>query len=108
MASEDRKIEAVDLIAEELDQLADYKKDMDGRVNHIFLRCGINDKLVQRAILKAAQALSKNKLEEAREEAEEVSNLCMAKIQPLPLFDLGKNDAWECSGPGACKPRTGV
>lgn len=104
MASEERKLEAVDLISEQLDQLADYKKDMDGRINRIFLQCGINNKHIQRAITKAAQALSKDKLEEACEEAEEVSNLCRAKIQPLPLFDLGENDALEYSGPGACKP----
>jgi hypothetical protein len=80
MSSEQSKRNAMELVADILQDLEGYKAEADGRIQQVYLDNGINDKMVQRAVKKAAQARVKRKTEEVKAEADEVSQLCTDEL----------------------------
>lgn len=76
MSSEQGKRNAMELVANILEDLEEFKAEVDSRLQQVYLDNGVNDKMVQRAIKKAAQARVKRKTEEVKAEADEVSELC--------------------------------
>lgn len=91
MASEQKKKEAVEGVRFILEDLEEIKAEKDSEIEGIFLSCGINDKEVQKAIKKVAQALVKDKVETCHAEAAEIENLCKICAKQMPLF---QPDGW--------------
>ena len=80
MSSEQSKRNAMELIADILQDMEEFKAKADSRIQQVFYENGINDKMLQRAVKKAAQARVKRKTEEVKAEADEVSQLCTDEL----------------------------
>lgn len=80
MSSEQSKRNAMELVADILQDLEEFKAEADGRIQKVYLENGINDKMLQRAVKKAAQARVKRKTEEVRAEADEIRQLCADEL----------------------------
>ena len=80
MSSEQSKRNAMELVIDILQDFEESKAEADGRIQQVYLENGINDKMIQRAVKKAAQARVKRKTEEVKAEANEVSQLCTDEL----------------------------
>jgi len=80
MSSEQSKRNAMELVTDILQDLEEFKAEADGRIQQVYLENGINDKMLQRAVKKAAQARVKRKTEEVKAEADEISQLCTDEL----------------------------
>lgn len=80
MSNEQSKRNAMELVADILQDLEESKAEADGRIKQVYLDNEVNDKMIQRAIKKAAQARVNRKTEEVKAEADEVSQLCTDEL----------------------------
>ncbi len=92
MASEQNKQTAITAIVATLEELSEFKQEIDDRIDEIYIANIIGDPTIQAAIKDVAKAIVASKLNQTHARAAEVESLCQQVGSPGSLFDTGGGD----------------